>query len=314
MERIVFLDRDSIRANFRTPEFSHEWQDFPVTHSSDVIERLRDATIAVTNKIPLREKDLAELPNLKMIAVAATGTDCIDLQYCRESGIVVSNVRNYSTHSVPEHVFALILALRRNIIAFHEDIRAGKWQKSPVFCLLDHPIRELRDSTLGIIGYGVLGQAVEKIALGFGMRVIIAEHKSAPNERNGRVSFEEVLSASDIITLHCPLTPETSGLIGTAEFRRMKLSALLINCGRGGLIEEKALVDALQNHLISGAGVDVLSQEPPRSSNPLLDVQLPNLLVTPHIAWASVEAMQILADYLIDNLESFISGNPQNMV
>lgn len=314
MERIVFLDRDSIRANFRTPAFPHEWQDFPVTPPADVVARLRDATIAVTNKVPLREKDLSQLPNLKMIAVAATGTDCVDLQYCREKGIVVSNVRNYSVRSVPEHVFALILALRRNIIAFHKDVRAGKWQKSPVFCLLNHPIGELRGSTLGIVGYGVLGQAVEKIALGFGMRVIIAEHKSAEHERNERVSFEEVLSASDVITLHCPLTEETSGLIGTAEFRLMKRSAILINCGRGGLVDEKALADALRNGLIFGAGIDVLSQEPPRSGNPLLDIQLPNLLVTPHVAWASLEAMQILADYLIYNLESYINGTPQNLV
>lgn len=314
MERIVFLDRDSIRANFRTPAFPHEWQNFPITQPSDVVERLRDATIAVTNKVPLREKDLARLPNLKMIAVAATGTDCVDLQYCREREIAVSNVRNYSVRSVPEHVFALILALRRNIIAFHEDVRAGKWQKSPVFCLLEHSIGELRGSTLGIVGYGVLGQAVEKIALGFGMRVVVAEHKSAERTRNGRVSFQEVLSASDIITLHCPLTDETSGLIGTTEFRRMKRSALLINCGRGGLVNEKVLAEALQNGLIAGAGIDVLREEPPRSGNILLDIQLPNLLITPHVAWASLEAMQTLADYLVDNLEAFVSGAPQNLV
>ncbi len=314
MERIVFLDRDSIRANFRTPAFSHEWRDFPVTQAKDVVHRLRDATIAVTNKVALRKNDLEQLPNLKMIVVAATGTDCVDIRYCRERGIIVSNVRSYSTRSVPEHVFTLMLALRRNLIAFHNDVRAGKWQNSQIFCLLDHPIRELHDSTLGIIGYGALGQAVEKLALTFGMRVMIAERKSMPNVRSGRSTFEEVISESDVLTLHCPLTDETRNIIGAAEFNQMKQSALLINCGRGGLVNEKALADALCNGLISGAGVDVLSQEPPGSGNPLIDIQLPNLLVTPHVAWASLEAMQTLADYLIDNLEAFISGTPQNVV
>lgn len=314
MERIVFLDRDSVRANFRTPAFLHEWQDFPVTQAAEVVHRLSEATIAITNKVPLRKRDLEQLPNLKMIAVAATGTDCVDAGYCRERGITVSNVRSYSVHSVPEHVFALILALRRNLTAIDADVRAGKWQNSPIFCLLEHPIRELHGSTLGIVGYGALGRAVEKLALAFGMRVVISEHKSIQNVRSGRISFEEALSTSDILTLHCPLTNETRGLIGAAEFNKMKRGSFLINCARGGLVDEQALADALQNGLISGAGVDVLSTEPPRSGNPLLDIQLPNLIVTPHVAWASLEAMQILADNLIDNLEAFIKGAPQNVV
>ncbi len=217
MERIVFLDRDTVRATFKTPSFAHEWQEFPDTQAADVVNRLRGATIAITNKVALRKPDLELLPNLKMIAVAATGTDCVDTRYCREKGIIVSNVRDYSIHSVPEHVFTLILALRRNLIAISEDVRAGKWQESRIFTLLDHPIRDLHNSTLGIIGYGVLGHAVEKIALAFGMRIIIAEHKSSPEVRSGRLAFEEVLEKSDVITLHCPLTDETRKLIGTAE-------------------------------------------------------------------------------------------------
>ena len=314
MERIVFLDRKTIKADFRAPAFPHQWQDFSVTPAEEVIARLREATIAVTNKVPLRKPDLEQLPYLKMIAVAATGFDCVDVEYCREKGIIVSNVRNYSIHSVPEHVFALILALRRSLLAIDGDVRAGQWQRSPVFCLLDHPIRQLHNSTLGIIGYGTLGRAVEKIALAFGMRVAISEHKSVATVRAGRLSFEEVLRTSDIITLHCPLTDETRGLFGEVEFRKMKPSALLINCGRGGLVDETALVDALRTGSIAGAGVDVLSQEPPRSGNPLLDAQLPNLLVTPHVAWASAEAMQTLADYLVDNLEAFVNGSPRNVV
>jgi glycerate dehydrogenase len=314
MERIVFLDRDSIRAEFRPPSFPHVWQDFPMTSAEDVVDRLSDATIAITNKVQLKGKDLEQLPKLRMIAVAATGTDCVDAGYCHRHGITVSNVRHYAQRSVPEHVFTLLFALRRNLIAYHDDIRAGSWQNSQVFCLLDYPIRELHNSTLGIIGYGNLGQSVEKLALAFGMRVLIAERKSAQNARSGRTAFEEVLSTSDVITLHCPLTHETRELIGATEFNRMKRSALLINCGRGGLVDERALADALQNRLIAGAGIDVLKNEPPSSGNPLLDIQLPNLLVTPHIAWASLEAMQKLADTLIDNLEAFIRGNPQNVV
>lgn len=314
MERIVFLDRDSIKADFRAPVFLHEWINFPTTSAADIVARLRGATIAITNKVPLRKRDLEQLPNLKMIAVAATGTDCVDTGYCRKRGIIVTNVRNYSVNSVPEHVFTLMLALRRNLLAVQADVSAGKWQQSPVFCLLDHHIRELYNSTLGIIGYGTLGKAVEKIALAFGMRVVISEHKFASRIRRGRISFEEVLRMSDVVTLHSPLTEETQGMFGKAEFEKMKPGALLINCGRGGLVDENALLTALRTELIAGAGVDVLSKEPPRSGNPLLDSQMSNLIVTPHNAWASVEAMQRLADLVVDNLEAFVREEPQNAV
>jgi glycerate dehydrogenase len=309
MERFVFLDRDTVRADFRSPNFAHEWIEYPMTQPEDVIERVRNATIAVTNKVALRKKDLEQLPKLRMIAVAATGIDCVDADYCRDKGIPVLNVRNYAVHSVPEHVFTLILALRRNLIAYQEAVQSGKWQNSEIFCLLDYPIHDLHNSTLGIIGYGTLGQRVEKLACAFGLNVIISEHKSAANVRSGRVSFEEVLAKSDIITLHCPLTNETFGLIGATELSKMKRGALLINCARGGLVDEKALGEALQNRLIAGAGVDVLTGEPPSSGNPLINANLPNFLVTPHIAWASMEAMQMLADALVDNLESFVKSS-----
>lgn len=308
MERIVFLDRDSIRANFRAPAFPHIWKDFPMTQSTDVVDRLSDATIAITNKVPIRQRDIEQLPELRMITVAATGTDCVDVEYCRYRGITVSNVRNYSIHSVPEHVFTLLLALRRNLIDYHEEVRSGAWQKSQVFCLLDHPIRELHNSTLGIIGYGALGQGVEKIARAFGMHILVAERKASALIRSGRTSFEEVLIKSDVITLNCPLNDETRGIIGATEFNRMKRNAVLINCGRGGLVDEVALINALKAGIIAGAGIDVLGNEPPQSGNPLLDFQSPNLLVTPHIAWASLEAMQTLADCLINNLEEFVNG------
>ncbi|HRH40546.1 MAG TPA: D-2-hydroxyacid dehydrogenase [Pyrinomonadaceae bacterium] len=314
MEKIVFLDRKTVNATFRTPSFLHQWIDHPMTPKYQVVERLADATIAITNKVQIRKEEIDQLPHLRMVAVAATGTDCIDVKYCAEKGIVVSNVRNYAPFSVPEHVFTLLLALRRNLISYNQFTKSGEWQKSDIFCSLDYPNHDLHNSTLGIIGHGVLGKAVEKLALAFGMKVLIAEHKGIKSARKGRVTFEQAIYLSDVISLHCPLTNETRGLLGEKEFKQMKRTSLLINCGRGGLVDETALVSALQSGEIAGAGIDVLSTEPPTSGNPLLDTNLPNLIITPHIAWASVEAMQVLADQLINNLETFINGSPQNVV
>lgn len=276
-----------------------------MTAPAEVVERLRGATIAITNKVPLRAAELSQLPELKFIAVAATGVDIIDLEYCHQRNLAVANVRNYARHSVPEHVFMLILALRRNLLSYREEVARGAWAKASSFCLLTHTIRDLHDSALGLIGYGALGQAVEKLALAFGMRVLVSEHKGAQMIRAGRTPFEEVLGAANIISLHCPLNEETRGLIGRTELERMRRDALLINTARGGLVDEKALAEALRDGLIAGAGFDVLTKEPPRDGNPLLELNLPNFILTPHIAWASHEAMQTLADQLIDNLEAF---------
>jgi glycerate dehydrogenase len=306
MERIVFLDRSTLKANIRRPAFEHEWTEYQMTIRAEVVERLEGATIAITNKVPLREAQLARLPALKLIAVAATGTDIIDLDYCRERNLTVSNVRGYARHSVPEHVLMLILSLRRNLFQYRQEVERGEWQQASGFCLLTHTIRDLNESTLGLIGYGALGQAVEKLALAFGMRVLISEHKDARMVRAGRVSFAEVLRASDIISLHCPLNERTRGLIGKAELEMMRRDAILINTARGGLVDEAALAEALRSGLIAGAGFDVLTKEPPREGNLLLELNLPNFILTPHIAWASREAMQALADQLIDNIEASI--------
>ena len=281
---------------------------------AEVVERLKNATIAITNKVPLRAAELVRLPELRFIAVAATGVDIIDLEYCRGRNLPVANVRNYARRSVPEHVLMLILALRRNLFSYREDVARGLWEEAKGFCLLNHTIGDLNGSTLGIIGYGALGQSVEKLAAAFGMRVVISEHKGASSVRQGRVSFEEILRASDIVSLHCPLNEETRGLIGKEEFEMMRPGALLINTARGGLVDEAALVEALSAGLIAGAGFDVLTKEPPRDGNPLLELNLPNFILTPHIAWASREAMQTLADQLIDNLEAFVKGSPQNLI
>lgn len=318
METIVFLERNTFRVEFRRPGFYHEWVEFGETDRAETVERLRDATIAIVNKLPLREPELSPLPQLKLIAVAATGVDNIDLDYCATRGIAVCNTRNYAGQSLPEHVLMLMLALRRNLLAYVQDVRAGKWRKAKQFCLLDNPVRDLHGSSLGIVGYGFLGQAVAALAQSVGMHVLIAERKDVAVIREGRVAFVEVLQRSDVITLHCPLNDDTRNLIAEKEFRVMKRDALLINTARGGLVNEVALIQALQSGAIAGAAFDVLSEEPPRKGNVLLDADLPNpmpnLIVTPHIAWASHEAMQTLADQLVDNLEAFVRGEPRNLV
>jgi glycerate dehydrogenase len=252
----------------------------------------------------------SQLPKLKLIAVAATGTDVVDKAYCKENGIKVVNIRNYAFNTVPEHVIALIFALRRNLLTYVNDVQAGVWNKSSQFCFLTHPIRDIAGSTLGIVGYGALGKSIGKRAEALGMKVLAYDVFPQP----GLTDFETILRESDIITLHVPLTPETKNMIGEKEFKKMKPTAILINTARGGLVDEAALAKALKEGTIAGAGFDVLTVEPPKDGNILLDKSIPNLIVTPHVAWASKEAMQILADQLIDNIEAFVAGKPQNVV
>lgn len=314
MEKIVFLDSASIIADIRRPAFPHQWEQYPATSAGQTVERLKDATIVITNKVLLRRETLVQLSKLKMVAVAATGVNNVDIDCCRERGIVVANIRNYSVHTVPEHVFMLMLALRRNLLAFRADVCNGAWQKSEQFCLFTHPVRDLHGSTLGIVGNGAIGTAVAQIALAFGMQVLIAEHKGVAQVRTGYTAFDTVLQESDVISLHLPLNEQTRHLIGTAEFARMKPGALLINTARGGLVDEAALLEALRSKRIGGAGFDVLEKEPPAQGHPLLDLDMPNFIMTPHIAWSGREAMQTLADQLIANIEAFVAGTPQNRV
>lgn len=314
MEKIVFLDRSTIIANMRKPAFPHQWEEYPATATEQVLARLQDATIAITNKVHVRREVLAQLPKLKMVAVSATGTDNVDIVYCKERGIVVSNVRNYAAHTVPEHVFMLMLALRRNLLAFREDVQKGEWQKAAQFCLFTHPVRDLHGSTLGIMGGGSIGKSVAQIAQAFGMKVLQSEHKGVTTVRPGYTAFDTVLRESDVITLHLPLKDNTRHLISTAEFERMRPGALLINTARGGLVDETALLHALQSGRLGGAGFDVLSKEPPTGGHPLLDINLPNFILTPHVAWSGREAMQTMADQLIDNIEAYASGTPRNLV
>ncbi|HEY0065283.1 MAG TPA: D-2-hydroxyacid dehydrogenase [Telluria sp.] len=312
MHRIVFLDRESLLARVRKPAFAHDWTEYPASAHADVVARLRGASIAITNKVPLRADDIEQLPDLKMVAISATGTDNVDLAACRARGIVVANIRDYSLVSVPEHVFALILALRRNLRAYIADVDAGKWQTSKQFCLFDHPIADLAGSTIGIVGYGALGRKVAAIARAFGMNVIVTSRSTIADTDVRQVALDELLRSADVVSLHLPLTDQTRGMLGAAQLATMKRSALLINTARGGLVNEGDLAQALQDGLIGGAGFDVLSKEPPLPDNPLLAVRLPNFILTPHVAWASAGAMQTLADMLIDNIEAFERGAPQN--
>lgn len=315
--RIVQLESESLIADVRRPAFAHDWIEYPKTAAAQVIERLAGADIGITNKVPIDAAAVAALPDLKMIAVSATGTNNVDLDACRARGIVVSNIRGYAEHTVPEHVMALLLALSRNLVAWRETLQTGAWQRAEQFCLFDYPIRDLHGATLGLIGSGTLGNGVARLAEAFGMRVLRAEHKGAPGVRAGYTAFADVLAEADAISLHCPLKPATTGLIGESELRAMKRSALLINTARGGIVDEAALVRALKEGWIAGAGFDVVTVEPPPAGHPLLDpalLALPNFLLTPHVAWSSRPAMQTLADQLIANIEAFVAGSPQNRV
>ena len=312
MHRIVFLDRDSLIANVRPPAFAHAWQDHAATAEQEVVGRLQGATVAITNKVPLRAAAIAQLPDLKMVAIAATGSDNVDLAACRERGIVVSNIRNYSTVSVPEHCFALLLALRRNLRAYIADVEAGQWERSTRFCLLDHPIGDLAGSRLGIVGYGALGKQVAHLARAFGMEVCATSRSPIGDSGVIQLELDELLRTSSVVSLHLPLTEQTRHLIGARELGLMRRDALLINTARGGLVDEAALAEALQAGQIAGAGIDVLSKEPPLPDNPLLRLRLPNFILTPHVAWASGGAMQRLADMLVDNIEAWESGRPLN--
>jgi glycerate dehydrogenase len=314
---IVFLDRDTISPDttLRAPSFAHAWVQHNRTRADETAARIADADIIIVNKVKLTADVLAQAPKLKLIAVAATGTDNIDLATCQQRGIVVSNVRNYAKHTVPEHTFALIFALRRSICAYRDAVKAGRWQEAAQFCFFDYPIRDLAGSTLGIIGDGVLGQSVATIGRALGMRVLFSAHKGRTGQGSLYTPFEEVLRQSDILTLHCPLNANTRHMIGAAEFAQMARKPLLINTGRGGLVDEAAVGLALQAGHIAGAAFDVTSVEPPPADHPFMALlDRPDFILTPHVAWASAEAIQALADQLIDNVEAFVRGAPVNQV
>lgn len=312
----VFLDTISVdRGDLNLEKLrstDNAWIFHENTSIHETADRIHDAEIVVSNKVVIDKHHLAQVKNLKLICVAATGTNNIDLIEAKARGIAICNVRAYATHSVVQHVFSLILALSRQLFAYKNLVHEGAWQKSPFFCLLDYPIEDLYGKNLGVIGYGELGKAVAGVAKAFGMNILIAQG-SASTGTAGRVPLETVLRNSDIISLHCPLTEQTRGLIGRKELSVMKKGALLINTARGGIVDEKALIEALESRQLGGAGFDVLSQEPP-VENPLLTYRASNLIVTPHIAWASVLARQTLIDEIAENILAYKRGELRNLV
>lgn len=317
LKRAVFLDYASIHpgdldASYLKVAVPH-WEMRDNTPPQDVITTLADVDVAVVNKVVLDEAILSKSTRLKLVCAAATGVNNIDLIAAEKYGITVCNARGYATASVVQHVFALLLALTTKLNQYQGDVLGGAWSRSEFFCLLDHPIRELQGQTMGIVGHGELGRAVAKLAEAFGMDVLLAK-RNADDARVDRLALHELLPRVDVLSLHCPLTDETSGLIGRDEMGLMKRDAVLINTARGGLVDEMALFEALNQNRIGGAALDVLEQEPPDANHPLLEADLTNLIITPHTAWASREARQRVLQEVADNIAAFKAGQPRNVV
>jgi glycerate dehydrogenase len=277
------------------------------TTPAQVIERLQGHNVAISNKVPLDAAAFAACPDLKLVLVSATGTNNIDLAAAREHGVTVCNCQGYGTPSVAQHTLLLLLALATRLQDYQAAVRAGRWQQSEQFCLLDFPIVELAGKTLGLLGHGELGSAVARLAEAFGMRVLIGQLPGRP-VRDGRLPLDELLPQIDALTLHCPLTEQTRDLIGAEQIALMKPGAFLVNTGRGGLVNEPALAAALRSGHLGGAATDVLTVEPPKNGNPLLDADIPRLIVTPHSAWGSREARQRIVGQLAESAEAFFKG------
>ncbi|SFQ55908.1 glycerate dehydrogenase [Halopseudomonas formosensis] len=300
----VFLDHASLDQGDLNLQVLHEAAGqlslYPATTPDQVIERIAGHQVVITNKVVIDEQVMQACPGLQLILIAATGTNNVDLQAARQRGIAVYNCQGYGTPSVAQHSLMLMLVLITRFESYRRAVRDGAWQRSTQFCLLDYPIGELAGRTLGILGYGELGQEVGRLARAFGMQVVVGAVPGRPHPE--RPSLEALLPRVDILSLHCPLTDSTRNMIGRNELALMKPGSLLINTGRGGLVDEQALVDSLRSGHLGGAGFDVLTTEPPAAGNPLLADDLPNLVVTPHSAWGSREARQRIVGQLAENL------------
>jgi len=307
---IVFLDAASLGdadlAALQQP--GCELQLFSYSAPADIVDRLQHADIAIVNKCRLDAAVLAQLPRLKAIMVAATGMDNIDLTAAATQGIQVFNVKDYAGTAVPQHVFALLLALSNQLCQYQQAVQRGDWSRSQNFCLLDYPMFELAGKTMVIVGYGSLGQATAELAKAFGMRVLIAERPDVTEVRPGRIAFNNALALADVLSLHCPLTPATQHLINRERLAQLKAGAVLINTARGGLIETEALIAALKSGQLLAAALDVLETEPPPAEHPLLQCRLPNLLLTPHIGWASREARTRMVLKIAANIQTFVNS------
>jgi len=307
----VFLDRDSVGIDLEMSSLETldmDWQFYPYTDPGDVVTRCQNAEIIVTNKVVLSADTIAALPNLKLIVVAATGTNNVDLVAAKSRNIPVRNVVDYAGSSIAQLVFSYILEFATQSANYQRLVEEGKWASSKTFCLMDYPMFELAGKTLLLVGYGNLARSVEKIARAFDMEVVIAEHKGASSIRQGRVAFDQAIQSADVISLHCPLTDNTHHLFSTAEFSQMKPTAILINTARGGIVDESALIDALKRGEIAGAATDVVSQEPAPKDLEIIREKPYNLIVTPHIAWASLEARQRLLSQIVEHCASHLSN------
>lgn len=315
--RAVFLDHSSLDlGDLDLSSLSACFADLQLySHSTQAqtIERLQGAQVAISNKVPLNAEVFAACPELKLVLVAATGTNPIDLTAALLHGVSVCNCQGYGTPSVAQHTLMLLLALATRLPDYQQDVRAGRWQQAQQFCLLDYPIVELHGKTLGLLGHGELGSAVAKLAEAFGMRVLLGQLPGRP-ARVDRLPLDKLLPQVDALTLHCPLNSDTLNMINARELSLMKPAAFLINTARGGLINEQALADALRAGHLGGAATDVLTQEPPKDGNPLLAADIPRLIITPHSAWGSREARQRIVGQLSENALAFFSGAPMRVV
>ncbi|MDO6515140.1 MULTISPECIES: D-2-hydroxyacid dehydrogenase [unclassified Neptuniibacter] len=314
--RAVILDLKGLEAlDLSAIEFLvEELVCYDLTPDKEIGNRIQGFDIVITNKTPLARHHLEQASQLKLVCVLATGTNVIDKQAACELGIPVSNCVAYGVDSVVQHVWSLILALHTNLPSYAQDVVAGEWQRSEQFCFLTHPIIELKGRTLGIIGYGNLGKGVAKIAEAFGMKVIVCQKigqiGGAEQDSNTAYPFDDFIQQADVISLHCPLTDATENLFTTEVFKQMKPEAFIINTARGGIVNEADLADALRNGVIAGAAFDVLTEEPPIHGNVLLDPSIPNLLLTPHTAWGSIEARNRIIEQTAENMRAFLSGTP----
>lgn len=287
---------------------------YPQTTAEQLLDHASGAQVLISNKVPLDAQAIAALPELRCILVAATGVNMVDRAAAKAAGIVVCNAQGYAGTAVPQQVFALLLQLTNHIQSYHQAVQQGTWSQSPQFCLHLQPIEELAGKTMTLLGYGDLGQATARLAEAFGMKVLIAERHDTTETRTGRTAFEAALRQADVLSLHCPLTDNTAKLINATTLSWMKPTALLINTARGGLIDETALAEALTSGTLAGAALDVLSTEPPEADHLLLNSALPNLIITPHVAWASRQAIQRLVVQLTENLQAFLAGQPIRQV
>ena len=314
--KAVFLDYESLDKNdldfSALREIFTDLELYPSTFATQVLERVQHADVVITNKVVLDTENLKQCLSLKLILISATGTNNVDLAQAKAQGITVCNCQGYGTSAVAQHTLMLMLTLATSVIQYDHAAKQGEWNKSPIFCLLDFPIVELAGKTLGILGYGELGQAVAKLAKAFGMKIIVGALPNRSTEN--RVALSELLPQVDFLSLHCPLTEETRDLIDSKAFGKMKPSAFLINCARGGIVNEHDLATALRTGKIAGAATDVLSVEPPKEGNVLLANNIPNLIITPHSAWGSVDARQRIAKQITENASAFQQEKPIRQV